>query len=403
MKVLLIHQNLPGQFRELVGPLIKAGFDVRGIAAHEKPLNIAIQCVRYTPEKPERAGIHALTAEVDDWIRRGTAVAEIIEHLHKENWTPDVALVHPGWGEALFLKDVIPSTPVLVWPELWLNEEHLGTVDRTGRHYLRSKNWLLEQAMLHSEWAILPTAYQASTFPERWRNKIKVIHEGVDESLLNRPRLKSLTLPSGVVLNEHTPVMTYISRNLEPLRGFGDIMQAIIKLHAKRRDIHTIIVGGDGSSYSGSHHEGKSWKDAVLDDIRSKYEDSLVHFVGYLPYEDLLKVLLRSDLNLYLSKSFVLSWSLIESIACGAPLLTYENKMMLELKEVCESNHEIAYSKEGDIDKLVNNICELIRAPSQRDRASNEVVPRELPKSWRKHESTELIMEIIREVGMRCF
>jgi len=403
MKLLLIHQNLPGQFRELIGPLLRAGFDVRGIAAHEKELPIPIPCQRYKPDNPEREGIHPLTGEIDDWVRRGTRVAQIIQNQVEENWIADVVLAHPGWGETLFLKDVLPSTPMIIWPELWLREEHLGQADLSSRNYLRTKNWLLENALLQCKHAIVPTNYQAGTFPEIWQDKITVIHEGVDESLLIRERLRSLTLPSGVVLNEGTPVVSYISRNLEPLRGFGDLMRCIAVLHESRQDIHTVIVGGDGSSYSGLPPKDKSWKDAVLENVGAKYNKDLVHFVGYLPYEDLLKVLLRSDLNLYLSRNFVLSWSLIESIACGAPLLTYGNKMLKELEEVSQGLHPITYVREGDTNELAKKISELIRSPAQRPQARDLNVSRTLPNQWKRSLATEKVIGLIRNVGTNCF
>lgn len=403
MKLLLIHQNLPGQFRELIGPLLKAGFDVRGIAAHEKELAIPIPCYRYSPDKPEREGIHPLTSEIDDWVRRGTRVAQIIQKQVEEGWTADVVLAHPGWGETLFIKDVLPSTPLLIWPELWLREEHLGQSDLSGKNYIRSKNWLLESALQQCEHAILPTLYQAATFPETWQSKITVIHEGVDESLLMRSRLRSLTLPSGVNLDEKTPVLTYISRNLEPLRGFGDLMRSLAKLHESRSDIHTVIVGGDGSSYSGLPPKDKSWKEAVLEDLGTEYNKDLVHFVGYLPYEDLLKVLLRSDLNLYLSRSFVLSWSVIESIACGAPLLTYGNKMLLELKEVSKGEHPITYVREGDSHELARKITELITPPEHRSEPTDTQTPRALPGQWKRSFATKAIIELITKVGTSCF
>ena len=107
-------------------------------------------------------------------------------------------LAHPGWGEALLLRQVFPATPLVIWPELWLRPEHLGQKndDLTVQQmqYLRIKDWLVDGAMADASLAIVPTRYQASTFPERWQKKIAVVHEGVPEVLLEQPRLQKLTI-----------------------------------------------------------------------------------------------------------------------------------------------------------------------------------------------------------------
>ena len=48
---------------------------------------------------------------------------------------------------------------------------------------------------------------------------------------------------------------------------------------------------------------------------------SRTHFVGRIPYADYLKLLQVSRLHIYLSYPFVLSWSMLEAMACGTPVL----------------------------------------------------------------------------------
>ena len=66
--------------------------------------------------------------------------------------------------------------------------------------YLRIKDWLIDGAMADASLAVLPTQYQASTFPQRWQHKIAVVHEGVPEAMLQLPRLQQLTISEGVTL-----------------------------------------------------------------------------------------------------------------------------------------------------------------------------------------------------------
>ncbi|MBU6251475.1 MAG: glycosyl transferase, partial [Cyanobacteria bacterium REEB417] len=224
MRLLCVHQNFPGQFRDLAPALVARGHELKAISNSNRTSDPGIEICRYDLPRQERSGIHRLTAEVDEWIRRSELVAQQAEQLRRRGWAPDVMLAHPGWGESLLLREVFPSTPLVLWPELWLRPEHMGLSElQTGleqKHYLRCKNALLDAALADAQAAVVPTAYQAGCFPQRWRGVIELIHEGVPERLFNLTRLASLTLDENVTLGAGVPVVTFISRNLEPMRGF---------------------------------------------------------------------------------------------------------------------------------------------------------------------------------------
>ena len=338
MRLLCVHQNFPGQFRDLAPALIARGHELRAIAGHQKPLPEELTVLRYEAEQPDRQGIHGLTGEVDDWIRRGMAVATLAEQLRQGGWAPDAILAHPGWGETLFLREVFPSSVLVIWPELWLRDEHMGVargrgrVDLNQRCYLRIKNWLLDGALASCAMALIPTKYQAECFPGQWQSKLRVLHEGVRDELLNLPRLNNLTLPDGTVLGPGVKVLTYASRNLEPMRGFDRFLRALVVLQKQEPEVQVLIAGSAGSSYSGQPAEGKTWKDMACEAVAGELDLTRVHFLGYLNHESLVHLFLRSDLHVYLSNSFVLSWSVLEAMACGAPLLVDDNPMLRELE-----------------------------------------------------------------------
>ena len=248
MRLLCVHQNFPGQFRDLAPALVERGHDLRAISNSQRSSDPRIPIRRYELPKPERSGIHGLTVEVDEWIRRSELVARDAEAYRQEGWAPDVILAHPGWGESLLLKEIFPASALVLWPELWLGPEHMdvqgAALSLEQRHYLRTKNGLLDVAMAEATAAVLPTAYQAGTFPQRWQGKIQLIHEGVQAQLFHQPRLASLTLSPEVTLGPELPVVTFISRNLEPMRGFPLFMRALPRLQALRPDVQVVIVGG---------------------------------------------------------------------------------------------------------------------------------------------------------------
>ena len=365
MRLLLVHQNFPGQFRDLAPALCDRGHELKAIGCSQRSCDPRIEVLRYQHQLGERSGVHHHSLEVDDWIRRSEQVAEQAMSLKRRGWAPDVMLAHPGWGEALLLRQVFPATPLVIWPELWLKPEHLGqssdglTVQQM--QYLRIKDWLVDGAMADASLAIVPTRYQASTFPERWQKKIAVIHEGVSESMLKRPRLQQLAISETVTLEPDIPVVTFISRNLEPMRGFPTFMQALPELQKRNPRVQVVIVGGDEVSYSNAPDDGRSWRQVLMEQLGNRIDRQRIHLFGRIPHEELQKLYRRSTLHVYLSKAFVLSWSLLEVMASGTPVLAEANPMMEELIEPGVNGT----LWQGDPASLGRVIAELINSPEK--------------------------------------
>ena len=170
MRLLMVHQNFPGQFRDLGPALCDRGHELKAIGCSQRVCDRRIEVLRYQHKLGERNGVHHHSLEVDEWIRRSEQVAEQAMTLKRRGWAPDVMLAHPGWGEALLLRQVFPATPLVIWPELWLRPEHLGRSDGLSvqqMQYLRIKTgYEWEWPMPH--WRSSRPA-TGGTFPERWR------------------------------------------------------------------------------------------------------------------------------------------------------------------------------------------------------------------------------------------
>lgn len=365
MRLLLVHQNFPGQFRDLGPTLCDRGHELKAIGSSQRPSDPRIEVLRYEHNLGKRSGMHPHSLEVDEWIHRSEQVAQLAMKLKKRGWAPDVMLAHPGWGEALLLRQVFPSTPLVIWPELWLRAEHMGldpaALDVGQMQYLRIKNWLVDGAMADASFAVVPTQYQASTFPQRWQHKLAVIHEGVPESMLQLPRLQELTIADGVTLGRDVPVVTFISRNLEPMRGFPTFMRAMPNLLAEHQTVHVVIVGGDEVSYSSAPGDGRSWRELMLAELGERIDHKRLHLFGRMPHEQLQKLYRRSNLHVYLSKAFVLSWSLLELMACETPVLAEANPMMKEL--IKPGVNGALWS--GQPESLAQAILTLLQKPDQ--------------------------------------
>jgi glycosyltransferase involved in cell wall biosynthesis len=169
-----------------------------------------------------------------------------------------------------------------------------------------------------------PTEWQLGTYPAWSRDRITLLREGVDLATCSpaAPRAsRRFTLPDGFKLEAKHKLVTYMSRNLEPYRGFHIFMRALPALQAARPDLHVSIVGNDLPGYGAMPADGTTWRETILREVGGKLDLERVHFLGQVPYETHVALLRRSDAHVYFTYPFVASWSLREAMAIGAPII----------------------------------------------------------------------------------
>lgn len=177
------------------------------------------------------------------------------------------------------------------------------------RARIRTWNALHTLNLTHCDAAVSPTHWQKSRHPEILRT------------------------PSGVVLKAGDPVVTYVARNLELYRGFHVFMRALEKIQRAHPTCHALIVGGAEVSYGRRPKDAKHWRERMLREVR--LDASRTHFLGKVPYAEYLKVPRVSAAHVYLTYPFVLSWSLLEAMACGAPIVASDTAPVLEVVPDC--------------------------------------------------------------------
>ena len=323
MKVLFVHQNCPGQFKHLAPALAAAGHKVIFIAQKDKPTPLGVTKVEYEPHRKVTPRIHPYLAGTEAAVLNGQAVARVGFALREKGLMPDVMIGNPGWGETLFLKDVWPKSPLISLSEFYYNghgsdvgfdPEFSTGPDAVLRARARSGQHLL--AIEATDLAYSPTEWQKSQFPRAYRDKISVIHDGIDIDLIRPDQNSHFTLPGGQELTRNDEVLTYVARNLEPYRGFHSFMRALPKILEARPEAQVVIVGGDDVSYGGRPKQGGCWREAMLAEIGPLPDR--VHFTGRIPYGNYIALLQISSVHVYLTYPFVLSWSMLEAMATGA-------------------------------------------------------------------------------------
>lgn len=329
MRVLLVHQNFPGQFVHLAPELARRGHDVVALTSEGNRRPTDVRTLRYAFKgQGHSVEVPRVAATFAEHAARGEAVARACDTLsRKHGFTPDVVLGHIGWGEILFLKEIWPRARHILYAELFYRTRGLDTGfdpeiqrdDVWQRVGITSRQAHLLLALANADQAVAPTAWQARSFPEEMRAKIRVIHDGIDTGRLRPDPSATVTLLDGALrLRAGDEVLTFVNRNLEPYRGYHTFMRALPEVLARRPHARVVIVGGDGVSYGTKPPDDRSWKVRFLDEVKDRLDLSQVHFVGNLPYPQFADLMRVTRVHAYLTYPFVLSWSMLEAMSAGA-------------------------------------------------------------------------------------
>lgn len=330
MNYLFIHHNFPGQFQHVATHLAaQPGNRVVFISQPNENRLGGVETLFYTPFREATPGIHHYLGDVEQAVVWGQAVHEVCRGLKNQGFQPDVVVGHTGWGETLFVKDVWPDAPLLGYFEFFYHAsgQDVGfdpgeppTLNDGPR--LRVKNTVNLLAFQSADWGLTPTRYQASLYPAEMRKRISVIHEGVDTGIASPAEGASVQTPGMErPLTQADEVITFINRNLEPYRGFRVFMRALPEILARRPRAHVLLIGGDGLSYGSPPPGGGSWRQVMMDEVGSQLDMSRVHFMGHIPHQDFIGVMRLSSVHVYFTYPFVLSWSLLEAMACGCAIV----------------------------------------------------------------------------------
>ena len=328
MNILILHPSFPGQFLHLAEFLAKN--PQNNVIFLTKNLNDrSLRGVRVAVYKTEREinpDIHNYLSPIEEAVLEGQAVVKALYALKEKGFTPDIAIGHTGWGSMMYLKDVYPNMPVIGYFEWfyralnsdaqWWPDEN---IEVNSMLRVRTKNAHHLLSLDACDIGYTPTKWQFGHFPKEYKNKLQVIHDGIDTNFLLPSKDTKLILEDiNLNLSDCPEIITYVSRGFEAYRGFPQFMDSIRILLQRRPKAQVIIVGNDRVCY-GSSLEGKTYKEFEIE--KGGYDENRVHFVGPRNRGDYLKILQASNVHIYLTRPFVLSWSMLEAMAVGCPLV----------------------------------------------------------------------------------
>ena len=325
--ILFLHHNFPGQFKNL--------------ATHLDAKNHNIKFLTETNFVGQIGNIDCLNVEIINGSKNASLMGQVecgkrylkaLIDLKKSSWVPDIIISHSGWGCGIFAKDVFPNSYIVSYSEWWFSREapeyrynpncEWFKFTEKSLSSARLRNLSLSFELTEADAVVCPTYWQKSQLPTILQQKTVVIHEGVDVDYFKyNPAWR----------NNKTKRITYATRGLEPMRGFPQFIQALKPIFEEYENIEVVIAAQDKVVYGGSiPKEGSYWKWAQT--ILSKeIKLKKVKYLGHLDILDYARLLKSSHLHIYLTRPFVVSWSLIEAMASGCCIMSNKIEAVQEI------------------------------------------------------------------------
>lgn len=338
MKILFLHPNFPAQFRHLATLLVqdKQNKVVFGTMRKEGQM-AGVHKAIYTPSREVRPETHHYVRTLESAVLQGQAIYRLGEQLAKQGFVPDIVYGHSGWGPTLFIKDIFPQSKLLCYFE-WFYHSRGSDADFDPSEPLspddmariRIKNTPILTDLYSCDRGLCPTQWQRQQFPPEFHSKLHVLHDGIDTTFFKPKPKAKLVLPSVKLdLSDVDEIITYVGRGMEPYRGFPQFMEAVALLQKHRPNCHVVVVGEDRVAYGRTLPDGKTYKQLMLEKL--PLDLSRLHFTGSLPYTQYLQVLQASSVHIYLTRPFVLSWSMLESMSAGCLLVASNTAPVTEV------------------------------------------------------------------------
>jgi len=350
MHILYVHQNFPAQFGHIGTRLVeRQGWKITFVTNAAGTDAGSIERVVYKVAGGATKRNHFCSCTFENTIWHCDGVYQALKP--RTDLKPDLIVAHSGFGSSLFLRELYPQVPVINLFEFYY---HTGgpDCDMGFRHDL---GWSLPDAYLHRARArnamilldlqncdagYTPTRFQFSRFPAEYQPKLRVIFDGIDrstyhghgEELRPCPNQRRVRQILGVSVPPSTRVITYVARGFESMRGFDIFMKTAQRIYQQYPDALFFVVGSDRICYGDdqNHLDGAvSFREWVLS--KDQYDLTKFRFVGMLPAGTLAQLLAAADLHIYLTAPFVLSWSLMNALSCGAVVLGSRTAPVLEM------------------------------------------------------------------------
>jgi glycosyltransferase involved in cell wall biosynthesis len=371
MKALFIHNGSPGRFEFIGRALTDRGWTcklINGPSGRDIP---GVETLRWSSPESLKTNSRTPHTRVQRDIAMGEAAADAAMSLHASGFLPDVIIGHPGWGEMLFMHRIFPQARQIQIAEFYYHPDGADVgfdpefspppSSLTQRLQTEAKNLGLAASYVHADCLVAPTPFQASLLPEALRRNVRIIHEGVDTTVACK-RPAALSFASGVTLRGDTPLVTFVNRTFEPLRGVHTFMRALPEFLDAAPEARVIMVGADArGGYGPAPPAGTTWLRHFRQELGDRIDYGRIHLPGQISYQRLLDVFRLSTAHVYFTYPFVLSWSLLDAMACEAVIVGSDTA---PVRDVVRHGHNGLLVDFFDAPALSRTLIDICRAPA---------------------------------------
>ncbi len=379
MHVLFLHSNFPAQFGQIASHLARYdGYRCTFLNEQRSGRHSDIDCVKFVTSGGATSANHFCAATFENQIRRSAAAYDAMQRHIRDPasaWTDiDLIVAHSGFVSPLFLAELFPKTPVVGYFEYFYHRfdsdfdfrVDLPRESSMSAMRLRARNAMLLLDLNHCTAGYCPTEFQRSRFPPEYQSKLTTIFDGVDMDFWQRDSSVDRSCVGGVDIPTGHHVITYVSRGFESMRGGDLFLRVADQICRRREDVTFIVVGEDRVAYGGDSRftDGKSFRDWAIE--THQIDTSRIHFVDRLSASELTQVFSASDLHLYWTVPFVLSWSLVNAMACGCAIIASDTEPVREMIRDGENGWLVNFF---DVEGWIVAIDELLNDPARRQTA----------------------------------
>jgi len=364
MHVVFVHQTYPSQFGHLARYLTERhGFQCTFVCRNVSGNIGGVECIQYQLKGGATEQTHFCSRTFENGIWHAHGVYEAL--AARPDVRPDLVVGHSGFGSTMFLPQLY-KCPIINYFEYFyyaynsdidFRPDFPPTDIERLRALARNAMILLDLEACSAGYS--PTKWQRSLLSPAYHNKIEVIFDGVDLSVWNpHPRderqLRGRKFPDGIKL------VTYAARGFEAMRGFDIFIEVAKRISAARSDVVFLIAGEDKVCYGGDHKVtgGRPFGEWVL--AKGGVDRSKFVYLGFLEKAELARLFSMSDLHIYLTVPFILSWSLFDALACGATVLASATPPVQELIRHGENGLLAGFF---DVDKFAEEALRVLAEP----------------------------------------
>jgi glycosyltransferase involved in cell wall biosynthesis len=366
MHLLFVHQNHPAQFGHIADYLARMnGFRCTYAAMGRSGFAGPVELIPYQIKGGATGRTHYCSRTFENTVWQTYAVYEALKA--RPDIQPDLVVGHSGFGSTLFLRQLY-RCPIINYFEYFYKPVHSDMDFRPEFPPLEidqlralARNAMLLLDLENCEAGYSPTRWQRDCLPELFHSKVRTVFDGIDTELW-RPAPRSPRRVGELTFPEDVRIVTYASRGLESMRGFDVFMKMAKRLCERRQDVIFLIVGSDQVFYGGDVRftAGKTFRDWVLS--QDEYDLKRFHFLGTVPAPTLAQFFSVSDVHIYLTVPFVLSWSLLNALACGATVLASDTG---PVREIIQHGKNGLLTNFFDIEAMTMAVDRILRDPER--------------------------------------